>query len=124
MLIRSSLNKPNVLTGGYKEIVGGDIGYTTTDHINIFKPYPKEVTDVDPVKKAWNKTFNNDRGLIERTFNMLKAKFRIFDQPWRMNPNLFSLALRVCLKLLNKFWRLPGNNALGWKRIQKRSKRH
>ena len=115
MLTKSVWNNPGVLTNE-GEWVGADDGYSDTAHINIVKPFKKEECDLDPELKPWNKVFNRDRGLIERTFAILKERFAIFDMPWKREIGLFPLALRVCMKLLNRYWRLEGNVPPGMKR--------
>ena len=115
MLIKSVWNDPGVLTNE-GEWVGADDGYSNTANINIVKPFTKDELDEDPELKPWNKVFNRDRGLIERTFAILKGRFAIFDMPWKRAIDLFPLALRVCMKLLNRYWRLNGNVPPGLKR--------
>ena len=116
MLTNSVWNKaPGILTK-VRESVGGDEGYWETKFISVTKPVNKTDLEADPGRKYFNKKFNYDRGLIEHTFAILKEKFRIFDLPWLRHRNLFPLALRVCLKLMNKWWRLDENNPPGLKR--------
>ena len=115
MLTKSVWNNPGVLTNE-GERVGADDGYSDTAHTNILKPFKKEELDADPELKPWNKVFNRDRGLIERTFAILKGRFAIFDMPWKRDIALFPLALRVCMKLLNRYWRMDGNVPPGLKR--------
>ena len=108
MLQKSEWNKPGVLTND-DEYVGADLGYVSTQHINVLTPYNKEELRQYPDGKGWNKIFNKDRGLIERTFGVFEETMRIFDSPWRRHRHLFPLALRVSMKLMNRYWRLPGN---------------
>ena len=115
MLINSTWNQKDALVTE-DEYVGGDAGYWDTEFINVVKPISKSDLDQNPQLKDFNSRFNYERGLIEHTFAFLKQKFRIFDQPWRRHKELFPVALRVCLKLCNKYWRLDGNHPLGYER--------
>ena len=107
MLKNSFWNNPDVLTKA-GEYVGADLGYSPTEHINVLTPF----REIDALKNAvhgnWNKDFNSDRELVEREFGFIKNSFKIFDKPWRRKRELFSLALRVTLKLVNRYWRLNG----------------
>ena len=116
MLINSVWNQsPGMLTDSH-EYIGGDEGYWDTQYINVRKPVQQSDISKEPGLKTFNKKFNYDRGLIEHTFAILKEKFKIFEYPWTRHKDLFPLALRVCLKLLNKWWRLDGNDPPGLKR--------
>ena len=115
MLSKSKWNRPNKLTND-DEYVGADLGYASTQYINVMKPFSNKDLKEIPDLKLWNKFFNADRSLIERNLAVIRSVFRIFDAPWRRNKHLFPLALRVCLKLLNKYWRLPQNLPPGLKR--------
>ena len=109
MLNKSKWNDaPGKLTEG-DEYVGADLGYSSTNHINVMKPLGKKTIRLYPFCAEWNKVFNGDRSLIERNFADLQQKFKILAIPWRREKHLFPLALRVCLKLLNRYWSLPGN---------------
>ena len=112
MLKKSVWNKPNVLTTE-NERVGADSGYWTTAYINITKPYTQTELARQPGLKLWNKTFNQERSMIERGYCFLKQWFSIFDQPWRREKKLFPLALRVALKLSNRYWREPNRLPIG-----------
>ena len=98
------------------EKIAGDAGYWSTQNVNVVKPISQADVETDPGFKAFNKKFNYDRGLIEHSFAILKGKFKIFDLPWTRHKDLFPLALRVCLKLLNKWWRVDGNDPPGLQR--------
>ena len=116
MLINSAWNQqPNILTNE-NEFIGGDSDYWDTKYIIVVKPICQADLEQNPDRKDFNTQFNLDRGLIEHTFGQLKQKFRIFDLGWRRHKDLFPVALRVCLKLLNKYWRLDGNLPLGLQR--------
>lgn len=115
MLENSDWNKPGVLTVD-GEFVGADEGYCYTRNVAIVKPISKDKLEAHPECKEWNKAFNIDRGLVERTFAILKRRFKIFDLSWTRHRALFPLALRVSLKLLNRFWRLDGQMSPGLKR--------
>ena len=116
MLNKSAWNsRPGILTDE-GEWVGADEGYSDAVYINIVSPFKKEELDEEPELKPWNKVFNRDRGLIERTFAILKGRFAIFDMPWKRDIDLFPVALRVCLKLLNRYWRLNENVPPGLQR--------
>lgn len=117
MLSKSKWNEPNKLTGD-DEYVGADLGYASTDHINVMKPFTEKALKENPEFKTWNKAFNADRSLIERNFAILQEVFRIFDKPWRRNKHLFPITLRVCMKLLNRYWRLPQNLPPGLRKKQ------
>ena len=118
MLKKSAWNKPGVLTSE-SEYIGADKGYTTTQYINVLKPFSEPELKTNPEFGTWNKAFNKDRGLIERMFAILKGRFGIFAAPWKRHKQLFPLALRVSLKLLNFYWRLPGNTPPGLTRQKK-----
>ena len=105
MLNNSFWNNPNVLTKR-GELVGADLGYATTDHINVLTPFKESESVGNQAYKNWNKDFNADRELVEREFGFIKNSFKIFDKPWRRKRELFPLALRVTLKLANRYWRL------------------
>lgn len=115
MLHNSKWNAPDKLTK-HNEYVGADSIYASTEYISVMKPFDKKILIQHPEYKSWNKTINQDRSLVERNFAIFKETFRIFDQPWRRHRHLFSIALRVCLKLMNKYWRLPQNMPPGLKR--------
>lgn len=115
MLKKSKWNQPDKLVGD-DEFIAADSGYCTTEWINVLTPFSKKELEENPEFKEFNKAINSDRSIIENTFAELKAHFRIFDQPWRRDRHLFPLALRVCLKLLNRYWRLPGNMPPGLRR--------
>lgn len=93
--------------------VGADSGYHTTEHIWIDRPWTKPQQKGHPERAAWNKVFNRDRAVIERSFGIFEETWRIFDGPWRRDRHLFPLALRVALKLMNRYWSLPGINPPG-----------
>ena len=112
MITKSVWNNPNILTSE-NEFVAADEGYWDTAHINFIKPFSKKQIDANPNLKKWNKTFNRDRGLIERSFAIFKETWEIFEAPWKRHRDLFPLALRVCIKLMNKYWRLPQNTPPG-----------
>ena len=105
MLANSYWNNPGVLTAA-GEYVGADLGYTSTDHINVYSPFSESETLANKTYAAWNKTFNSDRELVEREFGFIKNSLKIFDRPWRRKRDMFALALRVALKLINRYWRL------------------
>lgn len=115
MLAKSKWNQPGKLTDDH-QYVGGDSGYTSTEHLNVVHPFPKKDLDENPEFRLWNKQYNYDRGLIEHNFGTVQEKFFIFHYPWRRDRHLFPLALRVCLKLLNRYWMLPGNLPPGLRR--------
>lgn len=109
MLNKSKWNEaPRKLTDD-DEFVGADLEYASTNHIKVMKPLDKKTLRMYPLCSQWNKAFNADRSLIERNFADLQQKFKILAVPWRRDKHLFPLALRVCLKLLNRYWSLPGN---------------
>ena len=105
MLTRSYWNNPDVLTAD-GEYVGADLGYSSTKHINVMTPFGETDSLSNPTLAAWNKQFNSDRELVEREFAFIKNSLKIFDRPWRRKRDLFPLALRVALKLANRYWRL------------------
>ena len=107
MLKRSVWNQPDVLVSE-GEFVGADEGYHDTAHIDVIKPFSKAELVAEPALKVWNKDFNRDRQMIERSFGILKQRFAIFEMPWKRNTDSFPVALRVCLKLLNRYWRVSG----------------
>lgn len=115
MLINSVWNQPDALVSG-NESVGADGGYHCTDYIKITKPFPAPIASSSEYARIFNKSFNAERALIERTFAFLKRKFQIFAQPWRRNKFLFPVALRVALKLCNRFWMEIENMPLGLQR--------
>ena len=96
--------------------VGADEDYSNTAHVNVVKPFCKDELEVSPELKPWNEIFDLDRGLNERTFAILKGRFVIFDMPWKRDVDSFPVALRVCIKLLNRYWRLNENVTPGLKR--------
>ena len=105
MLRNSYWNNPGVLTGD-REYIGADLGYHSTEHVNVLFPFQEEESQRNAKWARWNKIFNSDRELVEREFGFIKNTFKIFDKPWRRKRELFSLALRVTLKLSNRYWRL------------------
>ena len=115
MLKKSKWNQPDMLVTN-DEFIGADSGYWCTEHINVLKPFNEHALKQNPELKMWNETLNSDRSLIENTFSELKAHFRMLEAPWRRNEHLFPLALRVCLKLLNRNSRLPRNSPPGLRR--------
>ena len=107
MLRNSYWNNPDVLTKA-GELVGADLGYAPTEHVNVLTPFKEIDTLRNEVYARWNKEFNSDRELVEREFGFIKNSFKIFDKPWRRKREIFPLALRVTLKLANRHWRLNG----------------
>ena len=105
MLKNSYWNNPGELTTD-DEYIGADLGYKSTEHINVMSPYEELQSLTNPEWARWNKLFNADRELVEREFGFIKNSFKIFDKPWRRKRELFPLALRVTLKLANRYWRL------------------
>ena len=105
MLKKSYWNNPGVLTAD-DEYVGADLGYKSTEHINVLSPFDETESETNKQSSFWNKLFNKDRELVEREFGFIKNSFKIFDEPWRRKRYLFSLALRVTLKLVNGYWRM------------------
>lgn len=105
MLANSCWNNPGVLTAD-GEFVGADLGYESTDHINVYSPFKDSETANNKTLADWNKIFNSDRELVEREFGFIKNSLKIFDRPWRRKRDMFALALRVALKLVNRYWRL------------------
>ena len=108
MLKDSYWNNPDVLTKN-NEYVGADLGYKSTKYINVLYPFGELESLKNRQYGSWNKLFNADRELIEREFGFIKNSFKIFDKPWRRKRELFPLALRVTLKLVNRYWRLNGD---------------
>ncbi len=105
MLNSSYWNNPDILTAN-DEYIGADLGYTSTEHINVVSPFSEYESTVNPTFAKWNKEFNADRELVEREFGFIKNSMKIFDRPWRRKRELFPVALRVALKLANRYWRL------------------
>ena len=105
MLQNSYWNNPGALTDD-GEYIGADLGYSPTEHINVFAPFKETESQTNSEWASWNRVFNSDRELVEREFGFLKNTFKIFDRPWRRKRELFSLALTVTLKLANTYWRL------------------
>lgn len=108
MLIDSDWNEQDALVSG-QEAVAADGGYWTTEHIKITKPFTVAETATDPTLQAFNELFNAERSLIERNFGFLKEKCAIFDVPWKRDKQLLPIALRVGLKLCNRYWRRADN---------------
>ena len=105
MLTNSYWNNPGVLTA-QDEYIGADLGYHPTDHVNVLTPFTELESATSSTCAYWNKLFNADRELVEREFGFIKNSLKIFDRPWRRRLDLFPLALRVALKLANRYWRL------------------
>ena len=105
MLTGSSWNNAGVLTSA-GEYIGADLGYSSTEHINVVAPFSEYESVMNPTLGKWNKEFNADRELVEREFGFIKNSLKIFDRPWRRKRSLFPLALRVGLKIINRYWRM------------------
>ena len=115
MLLQSVWNQPNALTTG-SETVGADSGYWPTKFVNVTKPFSESELIGHPDFVEWNAVFNSERALSERSFGFLQKKFQIFAQPWRRDKQLFPIALRVAMKLCNRYWREDDNCPLGLKK--------
>ena len=107
MLKESKWNKPNALIND-NEYLMADGGYFPTEHLNVLTPATEKQKSENADLKIFNKTFNGQRSVIERTFGQLECKFSILAFPWRRKLELFPVCLRVCLKLMNRYWRLNG----------------
>ena len=107
MLKESKWNKPNVLIND-NEYLMADGGYFPTQHLNVLTPATEKQKSENNDLRMFNKTFNAERSEIERTFGQLQCKFSILAFPWRRKLELFPVCLRVCLKLMNRYWRLYG----------------
>ena len=99
------------------EYIGADLGYSSTEHINVIAPFSEHASLTNPTLGRWNKQFNSDRELVEREFGFIKNSLKIFDRPWRRKRSVFPLALRVALKIINRYWRL-NDGPLGLARQQ------
>ena len=117
MLTESVWNESNVLTSE-GENVGADGGYYSTQYINISKPFTVPELAAEPYLKAFNEVFNAERSAIERAFAFLKYKCQIFARPWKRQKWLLPIAVRVCLKLCNQYWRSEQHLPMGLQKIQ------
>lgn len=104
---KSMWNREGVLTEGDDEFVLGDLGFSTTEHINVLQPANARELLERPDLKYLNDALNGDRSQLERNFGVFQNTYRIFDQPWRRHPQLFPITLQVCMKLQNRLWRQP-----------------
>ena len=120
MLKESEWNRRNVLTADDESLMG-DGGYWCTQHINVTKPFSESEAANNEYLKYFNKIFNGERAIIERAFAFLKEMCSIFDRPWKRKKHLLPIALRVSLKLCNRYWRQERNMPLGLKRQRKRA---
>ena len=105
MLNNSYWNNPGILTED-NEFVGADLGYKSTEHVNLLSPFTDLDTAFNSTCAAWNAVFNSDQELVGREFGFIKNSMKMFDRQWRRKRELFPLALRVALKLANRYWRL------------------
>ena len=107
MLQNSHWNQKDALVTE-KQSINADGGYTSTKHINVNKPATQAEIKKNPQLKEFNTKFNSDRSQIERAFGIMKNHFAILRNPWRRKKELFPLCLRVCMKLMNRYWSLYG----------------
>lgn len=91
------------------EGLAADGGYASTEHIAVVTPASKTELLKDPPLVEFNEYFNADRGKIECAIGAIKRECKILMYPWRRRVELFPLCLRVCLKLMNRYWRLYGS---------------
>ena len=75
MLNNSYWNNAGVLTDE-GEYVGADLGYCSTEHINVFAPFKEAESQTCAEYASWNKIFNSDRELVEREFGFIKNTFK------------------------------------------------
>ena len=110
MFKNSHWDEPDaVVSRSKQESIMGDGGYAPTVNTEIKTPATKKEIKQNPSLKAYNKCFNSERSQIERAFAQIKMRFNILSNPWRRSKKLFPLCLRVCLKLMNRYWRLYGS---------------
>ena len=119
MLKESEWNSKDKLTA-QEESMMGDGGYWSAQYINVSKPFSEAEIKNNEYLTYFNKIFNGERAIIERAFAFLKEKCSIFDRPWKRKKHLLPIALRVSLKLCNRYWRRDRNMPLGLKRQLRR----
>ena len=88
---------------------GADGGYSCTDNLVIVTP--ATATDIinDPELCIFNQEFNHYRKNIEREFAQLKNRFEILFKPFDKDLKHFGKILGLCLKMMNRYWRLNGH---------------
>ena len=108
MLLNSKWNVPNGLVLDY-EGVEADLGYATTENITIIKPATQKEIAKQPELMEFNLELNQDRQDIERGLGALQQQCAILTQPWRRSFGTLPMCINVCLKLMNRYWRLNGS---------------
>lgn len=75
-----------------------DGAFALTTH--IMKPYPGDHNAGSP-KRIFNNNISSSRVVVENTFGILAAKFRIFRRPLLLDPQKTSLLTMTCVLLHN-----------------------
>lgn len=68
--------------------------------MNLMKPYPGN-HDRDSPERIFNKKLSSARVIVENTFGILSAKFRIFKSPIELSPEKVSIVTMSCILLHN-----------------------
>lgn len=85
----------------------GDGAFALSTH--VMKPYPGN-HDSDSQKRIFNKCLSKSRVVVENTFGILSAVFRIFRRPIDLAPDMVSQLTMTCV-LLHNFLRNSKNSA-------------
>lgn len=76
----------------------GDGAFALSTH--VMKPYPGN-HDSDSQKMIFNKCLSRSRVVVENTFGILSAGFRIFRRPIDLDPDIVSQLTMTCVLLHN-----------------------
>lgn len=76
----------------------GDGAFALSTH--VMKPYPGN-HDSDSQKRIFNKCLSRSRVVVENTFGILSAVFRIFRRPIDLDPDIVSQLTMTCVLLHN-----------------------
>lgn len=82
----------------------GDGAFALSEH--VMKPYPGNHDSGSP-KRKFNQRLSSARVVVENTFGILAAKFRIFKKPIQLNPEKVTLLTLTCILLHNFLRKSP-----------------
>lgn len=103
MMCNKSLNLPlaHPLPGSNIDVPYvflGDGAFALTE--NLMKPYPGQHS-IGSAKREFNKRLSSARVVVENTFGILTARFRVFRKPIPLQPEKAKLITMTCILLHN-----------------------
>ena len=108
MIADSAWNLPDAELQSDGQSWGADGGYYVTDNLVIVTPANNTDIINNPELCKFNEYFNYYRKKIEREFAQIKNRFKILNQPFSKDLRKFGKVLSLCLKMMNRWWRLNG----------------